>query len=383
MSSVKLVKDTNKKDKNINKKKIAITSVVAILVVCIVSFILYQSKVFGPTERQIIAEAKEVGLSVDIYKNLRTELDKQVTAEDLKEIESLTIQNIEDMTGISNIPNLEKVVVLNQDIAPSAAVVGTTHVHEDGTVHEVTEVGEYEKINLSELGSLDSLKSIILYGDNFNYETFFDNIENPENIETFTISDSSIKSLVGIERLVNLKELDITHCYELSNIDDISNLKNLTSLRLHGSYTLIDSISELTNLKNMFISSTTLDLNELSKLYNLETLIVCANTLYNTDEFSKLENLKDLSIANADITEIPYMDNIEKLYLQDLDSMISLDSVKELKNVKQLELVNMDGLEKEALDNLKTELNQLENLSIRNCEKLNSEKKEITLNNID
>ena len=105
--------------------------------------------------------------------------------------------------------------------------------------------------------------------------------------------------------------------------------------------------------------------------------------MYNTDEFSKLENLKDLKLLDADITEIPYMENIESLYLQNLDSMTSLDSVKKLKNTKQLELVNMDGLEQSTIKDLKTALNHLENLSIRNCEKLNSEKKEITLNNID
>ncbi len=202
----------------------------------------------------------------------------------------------------------------------------------------------------------------------------------------------SIKSLTGLDTLVNLEHLNLSG-NALLKIDDLESLINLKTLNLSFNYiSELENLSHLKNLEslNLFILPI-LEIQNLENLGNLQELELSTdeklgNSITEIKNLETLTNLKKLSLANRDIIEINGLDNLRKLELLNLSGN-DLTEIKELNNLENLQyldlarnkitelknlghLTNLRGLSivKNKIRNI-TMLENLKNLEILNIDK--------------
>ena len=94
-----------------------------------------------------------------------------------------------------------------------------------------------------------------------------------------------LRSLAGIEKFPNLKEIIINSCYRLHNISNLCNCLNLITLSIHDCNKIEDLHDTLSNLKNI----------EEINLFNTETWV--KNTI---TDLSFLDNLPKLKYLKTD-----------------------------------------------------------------------------------
>ncbi|WP_394916241.1 leucine-rich repeat domain-containing protein [uncultured Robinsoniella sp.] len=114
-----------------------------------------------------------------------------------------------------------------------------------------------------------------------------------------------IKTLKGIEKLKNLKQLDVA-VNEITSLSGIENLK-LTSLDIsHNKLKSLKWIEKLTNLKSLNINDNHLtSIKELKSLVNLEALNIDSNRIRNVEEIGRLTQLQFFYASNNRIKKIP------------------------------------------------------------------------------
>ena len=119
-----------------------------------------------------------------------------------------------------------------------------------------------------------------------------------DDIEHFYIASCNLRTMNGIESLVNLKSLDMPH----------------------------NKIPKITGLRN---------------LVNLETLILRSNHIEEIEGLSNLINLKELNLNSNDIRKIEGLDNLKKLeflYLSQNYKIHVLENIHNLPNLKGIDI---------------------------------------------
>ena len=194
-----------------------------------------------------------------------------------------------------------------------------------------------------------------------------------ETYEPFE-GDQQIKSLVGLEKAVNLKQLTISNNWEdsrgsLRDISPLRGLKNLELLRLsHNDIIDISPLAGLTNLKHLFISHNQIENVEAVKnLTNLESLDFARNKgpkrISDITPIANLTKLKLLSLSDANISNISVLKNLVNLetFMSDHSQ---LEDISALKNTKNLTKLYLDGNKIEDVSVLK-DLVELKELYLR------------------
>ena len=194
-----------------------------------------------------------------------------------------------------------------------------------------------------------------------------------ETYEPFE-GDQQIKSLVGLEKAVNLKQLTISNNWEdsrgsLRDISPLRGLKNLELLRLsHNDIIDISPLAGLTNLKHLFISHNQIENVEAVKnLTNLESLDFARNKgpkrISDIAPIANLTKLKLLGLSDANIPNISVLKNLVNLetFMSDHSQ---LEDISALKNAKNLTKLYLDGNKIEDVSVLK-DLVELKELYLR------------------
>lgn len=194
-----------------------------------------------------------------------------------------------------------------------------------------------------------------------------------ETYEPFE-GDQQIKSLVGLEKAVNLKQLTISNNWEdsrgsLRDISPLRGLKNLELLRLsHNDIIDISPLAELTNLKHLFISHNQIEnVEAVRNLTNLESLDFARNKgpkrISDITPIANLTKLKLLGLSDANIPNISVLKNLVNLetFMSDHSQ---LEDISVLKNAKNLTKLYLDGNKIEDVSALK-DLVELKELYLR------------------
>ena len=194
-----------------------------------------------------------------------------------------------------------------------------------------------------------------------------------ETYEPFE-GDQQIKSLVGLEKAVNLKQLTISNNWEdsrgsLRDISPLRGLKNLELLRLsHNDIIDISPLAELTNLKHLFISHNQIEnVEAVRNLTNLESLDFARNKgpkrISDITPIANLTKLKLLGLSDANIPNISVLKNLVNLetFMSDHSQ---LGDISALKNAKNLTKLYLDGNKIEDVSALK-DLVELKELYLR------------------
>ena len=172
-----------------------------------------------------------------------------------------------------------------------------------------------------------------------------------ETFESF-VGDQQIKSIVGLEKAVNLKQLTISGNPDdsrgaLRDISPLRGLKNLELLRLsHNDIIDISPVEGLTNLKHLFLSHNQIkNIDAVKNLTNLESLDFARNIgeerISDISAIANLTKLKLLGLSDANIPDISVLKN-----LVNLETFMANDSkiedISMLKNARNLKILYLD-----------------------------------------
>lgn len=172
-----------------------------------------------------------------------------------------------------------------------------------------------------------------------------------ETFEPFE-GDQQIKSLVGIEKAINLKQLTISNNWEDSSgsLRDISPLRGLTKLELlrlsHNDIIDISPLEGLTNLKHLFISHNQIEkIDAVRNLTNLESLDLARNKgpkrISDITPIENLTKLKLLGLSDANVPDISVLKNLVNLETF-MSNSSKIKDISVLKNAKNLEILYFD-----------------------------------------
>ena len=172
-----------------------------------------------------------------------------------------------------------------------------------------------------------------------------------ETFESF-VGDQQIKSIVGLEKAVNLKQLTISGNPDDSrgavrDISPLRGLKNLELLRLsHNDIIDISPVAGLTNLKHLFLSHNQIKkIDAVKNLTNLESLDFARNMgeerISDISPIANLTKLKLLGLSDANIPDISILKNLVNLEIF-MANDSKIEDISVLKNAKNLRLLYVE-----------------------------------------
>lgn len=258
---------------------------------------------------------------------------------------------------------------------------------------QISNNSDVYKFSLTMTNKLNELlkvsKDVILFGDKEIEKIIRDMIYKPkgdiffkdvEKITDLQLYDIGTNDLTGLEKLSNLRTLELIGMYNLRDIRPLQALTKLESLKIRNAINLqnISSLYNLKKLKNLQLDNTNIrNLDGISKLTNLEELVVSDSKLYDLEPLKNLKNLKDLDIRdNIEIKNLSPLGNLlglKTLYIGECkaDDLLPLEN---LSNLQILSITNYTiGLEWKNTDILKKLVNLREiriNLSFEKLDEL-------------
>jgi hypothetical protein len=153
--------------------------------------------------------------------------------------------------------------------------------------------------NMFNLSSIEYL-NIIKYP----YEDLFA-LHNYTNLKKLQLTSSKLKSLKGIDKLINLRSVDLFKCNQLETLESVDRLEILEELDVQNCKKLnnLNQLSNLISLKTLFIEDCG-EIQSLKPLQNSINLIkvwIGGNTTLIDGDIEvviKLPKLKELSFVN-------------------------------------------------------------------------------------
>ena len=248
-------------------------------------------------------------------------------------------------------------------------------------VHSVNaeegQTGDDEIIKCNDQGIPDpALYAAVLEAGDRNKDGILTKAE-AEGIRGVYAYDGEIKNLQGIEKLINLTQLELssskitdlkelwkltnlTHLYlngsNITNIQGIEKLTNLTYLDLSGTgITSLKDIEKLTNLTYLDLRGTNITcLQGIENLSNLTYLDLGWSSITNLQGIENLTNLTNLQLYRTGITSFQGVDKLTNLTDLDMDvtGITSVKGIENLTNLTSLRLSRTDITSFQGIENL-------------------------------
>ncbi|KAL9653008.1 hypothetical protein ABK040_015523 [Willaertia magna] len=268
-----------------------------------------------------------------------------------------------------NLPNLEILDLsngyLNQNI--SHTKLKQLILKEMNSNRLVLDCPNLEILNVSESAQLDSLQ----------FKSIHYNLYSIDFCKCKLLTDSCLQNI--IENCPLITCLNFLECRNLNNIFNFSNLKNLQKLNCvapkeFDKYLLINVFNTCPLLSNVTIYGLTIYKDEFNKILKREEENKEIVDLNEKDLFKEWKSLQELHFLNCNLNSdfISYVlnksKNIGKLNLFNVKSNDNLLTIK-IKNdsLKRLNLHSLPELTIHSLNEIITNLPNLENLSICYC----------------
>ena len=245
--------------------------------------------------------------------------------------EDITYLNIEcnseeiELTGIENILNLEIVNINN--------LYGTIDVYNLSNLPKLRTLsisGNVTSIeNLELLTNLTSL-SCYFYGNFVNLNVdISEQVEKLTNLERFTIEGDYILNFSKITKLSKLEYLSVGNSYNndaMLDCESIGQLLNLKNLQIRY-YELnnLKGLEKLTNLKDLNLTiryNESVDIDTITKIQNLENLYLDGIDASNIEWLKSIQGLKLLSISNYNDSNNfseDFFDNLNDLNVEKIE----------------------------------------------------------------
>ncbi len=231
--------------------------------------------------------------SWDIVTQDVTTLDGVEQCDNLEYL-SMVLQQIEDLSPLSNLINLQHVNFSQnykiRDVTPLADLTELRYLNLDS--NEIT--------NISPLRNLVKLTYLnIMYNFQISDISILSNFV---HLEELWLSGSSVKDITSLTQLVNLRLLWLSKC-DISTIQPLTNLIKLELLFLkHNHISDISPLSTLTKLERLQLDYNNItDISSLEKLTNLNFLTMSHNNISNIEPLVNNTGLQEgVSIILSD-----------------------------------------------------------------------------------
>ena len=166
-------------------------------------------------------------------------------------------------------------------------------------------------------------------------------------IDRIDLSDYGITSLVGIQNLTSLTDLNLFNNL-ITDISPLSGLTSMTSLYLYNnSITDISALSGLASLQYLLLENNSItDISPLSGLTSLTDLSLWGNSITDISALSGLTSLRWLYLRNNSITDISALSGLTSLWWLDLldNSITDIWALSGLTSMWRLDLSNNPDL---------------------------------------
>ena len=255
---------------------------------------------------------------------------------DVEEIVFSGYTKVSDFDRLSGMPNLSCIHLTGS----SESELDLTGIESIGNLESLY-ISRFESVDLMELRNAVQLKSLgVNYSDNI---TNLNGLAGLTNLTQLDLISDRISDLRPLSALTNLTELDL-YANQISDLQPLSDLTNLTELDL--GYNQITSLAGLENLTKL----TSIDaygnnittLAGLENLTNLTFLVLDNNQISDLQPISGLTNLKRLNINGNQITSLAGLENLTKLTDLEIGSN-QITTLAGLENLTNLTYIYASG----------------------------------------
>jgi hypothetical protein len=207
---------------------------------------------------------------------------------------------------------------------------------------------QLEPNELGEGNSCNPVRYRYFSGVEMNYQEHYEDCYFPPTQTFLSLSfpqNSNLKMLDGLSNYPSLKALEITG-WNFSNIEALSQLRNLESLQLGSSHPYVqgaenlDSISELTKLRELDFSfvRTLVNIDGVQNLHALEELNLYSTSVSDISALSDLRKLKFLNLEDTLVSNIAPLSghtalvslNISNTEVRDLTAISTMPKLSRL-----------------------------------------------------
>lgn len=166
-------------------------------------------------------------------------------------------------------------------------------------------------------------------------------LEKLTNLKELDLSHNNINKIEGLECLTSLKKLDLSH-NRISKIEGLASLSSLQQLYLQDNLiTNIDGLDALVDLKYLNLDSNQIrTIENLNHALELNTLYLSSNKIKEIENLWALKNLFFLALNKNQINEIKGLENLINLRILRL-SENEITDIKGLDNLKKLTTLNL------------------------------------------
>ena len=201
-----------------------------------------------------------------------------------------------------------------------------------------------ELVDFTVLGKLPNLEKIYLDARGLKTLDFTGKLE---HLNTLCIYGGNLRSLAGLENCSTLKSLLIIDCYDINDMSEVAELRNLQELVLEIPYGCSEpELDQLTGLRKLTINNMK-DCSFLQNMSDLTELHMRGCTLSKELDVSKLSSLKVLSCSIRtpylmDVEAIKVFDMIECLDIHGSNTYDDISGIFQMPNLRELNISGMD-----------------------------------------
>ena len=252
-------------------------------------------------------------------------------------ISNVTITSITPLSRLTNLVDLNLWGNDVEDLAPLRYLTNLTHLNLWGNQFR----------DISALSGLTNLTRLV-FGDNLRFNGDITPLRNLTNLTFLGLGSTPANEIVDfspIARLTRLETLQLVAVSQLRDISFLSNLTNLTSLKIThtaiSNFSPIGSLVNLTRLELQHLGIRNLSVIPLGSLRNLEDLRLPLNQISDLRPLSGLTSLTMLTLSHNQITDVSPLANLTSLTALFLDNNPITD-IRHLSSLNLQQLV-VDG----------------------------------------
>jgi len=167
---------------------------------------------------------------------------------------------------------------------------------------------------LSELANLTQLVELNLWGVGVD-NTELAYLSNLTNLEQLVLGNNQLTDISVLEKLVNLKTLNLTGNVHIEDISVIANFKNISALFLsNNNISDVSPLAQLTKLQKLGLGENKItNISALSNLTLLYQLTLNTNEIESAAPLSNLTELTELTLLSNNISDISMLSSLTKL----------------------------------------------------------------------
>ncbi|MBT3319762.1 MAG: substrate-binding domain-containing protein [Clostridia bacterium] len=171
-----------------------------------------------------------------------------------------------------------------------------------------------------------------------------------KDVTTLLVKDpEGMVELSNIIALESIRGLFLDDCIEITNIDDLAQMNNLSILSLTDLD--IDSLDALQEFESL-VCLDLLELDEINdfdvlvKIKSLRTLLISRLPLEDLNDLGELSSLETLSLVYMDkiddVDTLSSFSSLKSLRLKGLDTLEDIDVIGEMEALNKVTLINLD-----------------------------------------